>query len=535
MDDQVATKANVSHTHNASDINAGTLSVIRGGTGQSSFVNGELLIGNTTGNTLAKATLTGTPNRLLVTNGAGSITLNVDATDANTADKVVARNASGNFSAGTITAALSGNATTATTLQTARTLTIGSSGKTFNGGANVTWTLAEIGAAADSAVVKLTGTQSVAGAKTFSDITTVSNTTQSTTTSNGALIVSGGLSVAKTINAGEDAYINGVKVGRVNGTNNIVIGNAITARSISSSNSGIFAIGANAMQNPTANVLGNTNMALGTGAMYWHGSVSTPGTDNVAVGSYALQFVSTGIRNCGLGTLALTAASSGGSNTGVGFYALLAVDTGSNNVGIGSQSGGALTGGGSNICIGTLSLGAVTNGSLNVAIGNQAGWKQNNGSTDATGLDNCIFIGASARSNGNNQANQIVIGFQALGEGNDTTVIGNSFTKSTHLEGSIKRNAPVTKTANFTLGDRENWVINNKPGSSCIVTLPAASSWTGREVMFKNIQAQTLVSASSNVVPRAGGAAGTAILAANAGAWATLVSDGTNWIIMQGP
>ena len=52
--------------------------------------------------------------------------------------------------------------------------------------------------------------------------------------------------------------------------------------------------------------------------------------------------------------------------------------------------------------------------------------------------------------------------------------------------------------------------------------------------MIKTIQAQTVVSASSNVVPLVGGAAGTAILAATAGKWATLVSDGTNWVIMQG-
>jgi hypothetical protein len=48
-------------------------------------------------------------------NGAAARTFAVDATDANTASKVVARDASGNFSAGTITATLSGNATTATT------------------------------------------------------------------------------------------------------------------------------------------------------------------------------------------------------------------------------------------------------------------------------------------------------------------------------------------------------------------------------------------------------------------------------------
>jgi len=39
-----------------------------------------------------------------------------------------------------------GNAATATALETARTLTIGSTGKTFDGSANVAWTLAEIGA-----------------------------------------------------------------------------------------------------------------------------------------------------------------------------------------------------------------------------------------------------------------------------------------------------------------------------------------------------------------------------------------------------
>lgn len=100
--------------------------------------------------------------------------------------------------------------------------------------------------------------------------------------------------------------------------------------------------------------------------------------------------------------------------------------------------------------------------------------------------------------------------------------------------GALGRGTPVTKTADFTLAATENWIINNKSGSSCTVTLPAASSWTGREVTIKTIQAQTVVSASSNVVPLAGGAAGTAILAATAGKWATLVSDGTNWVIMAG-
>ncbi|MEI8286949.1 MAG: hypothetical protein WCG15_06595 [Actinomycetes bacterium] len=93
--------------------------------------------------------------------------------------------------------------------------------------------------------------------------------------------------------------------------------------------------------------------------------------------------------------------------------------------------------------------------------------------------------------------------------------------------------APVTKTADFTVANGEIWYINNKSGSTCTVTLPAASSWTGRTLTFKNMQAQTLVSASSNVVPIDSTSAGTAILLAVVGNWATMVSDGTNWVIMQ--
>lgn len=92
-----------------------------------------------------------------------------DATNANTANMIVKRDASGNFSAGTITANLSGNASTATTLQntrtingtnfngsgnittstwgTARNITIGSSKKSVNGSADIAWSLSEIGAA----------------------------------------------------------------------------------------------------------------------------------------------------------------------------------------------------------------------------------------------------------------------------------------------------------------------------------------------------------------------------------------------------
>jgi hypothetical protein len=84
------------------------------------------------------------------------------AASANTASAIVQRDASGNFSAGTITASLSGNATTATsatsatsaaTWTTARTITIGSTGKSVDGSGNVSWNLSEIGAQATDATL----------------------------------------------------------------------------------------------------------------------------------------------------------------------------------------------------------------------------------------------------------------------------------------------------------------------------------------------------------------------------------------------
>jgi hypothetical protein len=52
----------------------GTLAVNQGGTGQTTYTNGQLLIGNTTGNTLTKSTLTAGTG-VSVTNGTGSITI----------------------------------------------------------------------------------------------------------------------------------------------------------------------------------------------------------------------------------------------------------------------------------------------------------------------------------------------------------------------------------------------------------------------------------------------------------------------------
>jgi len=77
-----------------------------------------------------------TPGAFIVGTSYNSLTpatWSVDASSTNIANKIVSRNSAGNFSAGTITASLNGNAETATRLATARTI----NGVPFDGTANI--------------------------------------------------------------------------------------------------------------------------------------------------------------------------------------------------------------------------------------------------------------------------------------------------------------------------------------------------------------------------------------------------------------
>ena len=128
----------------------------------------------------------------------------------------------------------------------------------------------------------------------------------------------------------------------------------------------------------------------------------------------------------------------------------------------------------------------------------------------------------------------ILYGNGAGGFSNVTVGTGLTFAAGTlNTSGTVTTTAPVTKTADFSVASTDTWLINNKTGSTCTVTLPSPSANTGRVLYFINYQNQLLVSASSNVVSRAGGAAGTAILDNVAGNWATIVSDGTSWVTTQ--
>ena len=74
----------------AADVGASVLPVANGGTGTGTWTDGQIAIGNTTGNTLVKTTLTGTSNQVVVTNGAGAITLSLPQSIATTSSPTFA-------------------------------------------------------------------------------------------------------------------------------------------------------------------------------------------------------------------------------------------------------------------------------------------------------------------------------------------------------------------------------------------------------------------------------------------------------------
>lgn len=118
---------------------------------------GQDLTGSVAVNNLANITLNASVNDNSHSHTSANIS---DAASANTASKVVIRDASGNFAAGTITASLTGdvtgNADTATALETGRTIAMTGDGTwnsgSFDGTGNVTaaMTLANSGVTANS-------------------------------------------------------------------------------------------------------------------------------------------------------------------------------------------------------------------------------------------------------------------------------------------------------------------------------------------------------------------------------------------------
>jgi hypothetical protein len=174
-----------------------------------------------------------------------------------------------------------------------------------------------------------------------------------------------------------------------------------------------------------SNTSGNYNLAIGFQSL----SYSTTGSNNVVLGYRGLYSNTTGNDNIGIGTNALNNNTVGVNNIGIGTYALLSNSNGINNIGIGKNALNLTNGGGRNIAIGWESLYTNLLGDYNVAIGDEAG-KSSAGSKS-------VFIGGKANVTGPSGDNQIVIGYNAVGNGANTVVIGDNNIVTTTLKGRV--------------------------------------------------------------------------------------------------
>lgn len=188
-----------------------------------------------------------------------------------------------------------------------------------------------------------------------------------------------------------------------------------------------------------------TNTAIGVNSL----AAVTSGSQNVAVGDNAGKAITTGALNVGVGASALQSATTGAANTGIGFAANFSCTDGSNNTCVGRSSGSANKGnsnsffgtnsalgtttGSDNTALGFLALDGNTTGSNIVAVGAQCARYHANGSTVLTTAANSVYIGNLARGFSNSDSNSIVIGYQSIGEGANTVVIGNSSTVQQHF------------------------------------------------------------------------------------------------------
>ena len=105
----------------------------------------------------------------------------------------------------------------------------------------------------------------------------------------------------------------------------------------------------------------------------------------------------------------------------------------------------------------------------------------------------------------------------------------------------LSRGAPYTITSNYNFTNTSlnpnpnsiSWIICNTTIGTITITLPDAAVFTGREIMLKNIGANTVKSVSSNIISLNGTTTSDTILPVGAGNWATIVYDGSEWITMQ--
>jgi hypothetical protein len=281
------------------------------------------------------------------------------------------------------------------------------------------------------------GTQTIGGAKTFSN----------TTTFNSDLTVNG-----LTVGRGKTSVISNTAIGlsalstNTSGSNNTGIGYAALSSNLTGSNN--TAVGSNALQ--ANNSSSSQNSAFGSSALY----SNTGGTNNTAIGFSSLYRNTAGNYNAAFGGYSLFNAT-GSNNSAFGYYSLISQNsvssTGSDNTAFGFYTGSFMTSGSKNLFLGSYAGSNISTSSNNIMIGYNAGSSTGSGENNTTG-QNSVLIGYDVRPSANGETNQIVIsGYNGtagtVGLGSNTTLIGSSTTTTAQIMGDLTLPRTTTSTS----------------------------------------------------------------------------------------
>ena len=363
---------------------------------------------------------------------------------------------------------------------------------------------------------------------------TLPNTTASTSTTTGSLIVGGGAGIAGNVYIGGTLSIAGgtpasgevltsdanglatwaapagvTSIGAISGSGTTngasITSGVLNLAAASASFGGVVTTGAQTFAgvktfSSDLNVNGltigkgpaNFSTLLGQEAGF---SMNTNGTYNVAVGYQALRATTSGGDNIAVGGLAGKSITTGASNIAIGKQALTNLTTSYSNIAIGAGSLSAVTTASGNVGVGEISGSSLTTGEYNINIGTSSGKYAGTGSStlNTTGSYN-VMIGFDTRPAADNETNEIVISggassFTSIGQGSHSTTIGTSSTTKAVIYGSTSlSNLPTTAASgaaggNFTLTAQNANGTNTKGGD--IVLTPGTATGTGAAGIVK--------------------------------------------------
>jgi hypothetical protein len=343
---------------------AGTLGVPSGGTGSTTFAQGGVLYGDTTGP--VQATAVGSAGQILTSNGAGA----VPTFQAAAGSGITSLNAQ---TGATQTFTNMANGVTITSAGNAHALGLAGQIPTGNGGTGLSSyqvgdliyatganTLNQLTIGTTSQVLKVIG-----GAPTWGNLV------------NQAEITQYNIAIGDTAGAIETS--SRVLIGR-SAANSVEIGNNASANLVYINNTD--ASSATIMYGQTRfpvtyNGTTDNNLAFGNNAL----NASISGNENTAIGVGSMVNLTSGADNTTLGKDAAPGLLSGSNNVIIGKNAAALLSTGAGGVLIGKEANVAAANNGSNVAVGASSV----VGNRSTAIGNSA-----------EAGDNAIAIGAGA-------------------------------------------------------------------------------------------------------------------------------------------